>query len=110
MCADSSKGSVFRIFDPHGSTIRLSTLRMVHQLVREDFPTCRCWRDGDGWAMNVEVRNIAAEDEVRPTPFFLQKKVKTTDHFNQMKAASQTTTKEALGRQIGRYCDFIRPR
>lgn len=58
------QGCIFRVFEPHGGTIRRSTVQMVQQLVREDFPTCRCWRDRDGWAMNIEVTDLEAEDKV----------------------------------------------
>lgn len=37
---------------------------MVHQLVREEFPTCRCWRDSDNWAMNIEIKDEEAERQV----------------------------------------------
>ena len=62
------KGAVYRVFDPHGGALRRSTKRLVYQLIRDEFPTCRCWCDSDNWAMNIKIRDEGTEREVRCRP------------------------------------------
>jgi hypothetical protein len=62
------KKAVYRVFDPRGGALRRSTRGLVYQLVREEFPTCRCWCDIDNWAMNTKIRDEERERKVRCRP------------------------------------------
>jgi hypothetical protein len=53
--SDNLQASPYLVLDPCGGILRTSSVRMICQIIHEEFPQCECSRAKDGTAMMVRV-------------------------------------------------------